>query len=410
LFAGQDNGVWIANPDGSFPTQISEQWLFGFDLHHALSPRGDRLAVVARDDLGYALNEILLPSGESRTLARLLEVTEREEAALTTQKAIAAMMISSYDNVAWQPPDGVRIAVAAATDGPTSDIYLIDTVSDEIQQLTDGPSQAIDPSWSPDGAYLYHVGVSLVPPFGGAIVGFNRIDGAWSVDASSGEIVGQPPIMHPADFGGWLDERHYWMSDRDGRIASVDMVTGQASAVLPDFCPVYEAAQSTRSGAFLLSVLPESECPSGPGVYLWDSAEGEAPTLLDPQRSWGMEWLQESDAFYVYPIGLFSADGSSRSEPPVPDASYEPAVSLAGYEAWEIIQRPADRVVVRAGGGAWREIMEVEVAELLWDPLSGETLVIAARDGTLYAATAPDFVPRVMGDLAGAVDQAIWVP
>jgi hypothetical protein len=410
LFAGQDNGIWIANPDGSFPTQISDQWLFGFDLHHALSPLGERLAVVTRDDQGYALREILLPDGDSRTLARLIDITEDEEAVLTSDKAIAAMMVSGYDNIAWQPPDGRRIAVAAASDGPTSDIYIVDTVSGEVQQLTDGPSQAIDPSWSPDGEYVYHIGVSLVPPFGGAIVGFNRIDGAWSVNASSGEVVGQPPIMHPADFGGWLDERHYWMTDRDGRIASVDVATGEAGAVLPGFCPVHEAAQSSRSGTLLLSVLPESDCPSGPGVYFWDPAEVRQPAPLDPQRSWGMEWLEESDAFYVYPIALFSADGSRRSEPPVLDASYEPAVSIAGYEAWEVIQNTQGRVVVRAGGDAWREILQVDVAELLWDPLSGEALLVAARDGTLYAASAPDFVPRVMGNLGSAIDQAIWVP
>jgi hypothetical protein len=66
--------------------------------------------------------------------------------------------------------------------------------------------------------------------------------------------------------------------------------------------------------------------------------------------------------------------------------------------------------VVRAGQDPWREILEVDVAELLWDPVSGETLLIAARDGTLYAASAPDFIPRAMGHLGGAVDQAIWAP
>ncbi len=83
---------------------------------------------------------------------------------------------------------------------------------------------------------------------------------------------------------------------------------------------------------------------------------------------------------------------------------------MKGYEAWEVIENTQGRVVVRVAGGDWREILQTDVAQLVWDPTSGETLLIAARDGTLYAATAPDFTPRVMGDLGGSVDQAIWVP
>src|SRR3989304_309563 len=72
-----------------------------------------------------------------------------------------------YDAVPWQPPDGRRIAFSAATGGPTSDIYVVDTVGGEVRQLTDGPSQAIFPSWWPDGRYGYHVGASRGPPLGG---------------------------------------------------------------------------------------------------------------------------------------------------------------------------------------------------------------------------------------------------
>ena len=214
LFAGQNIGVWLANPDGSYPTQLSDQWHFGFDLHHALSPRGDRLALVTQNEAGLDLVEITLPDGVSRTLAHLITITP-DELVLnpTSDESVAGMMISQYDTVAWQPPDGRRIAFAGAEGGPTSDIYIVDTTTGEIQQLTDGPSQAIFPSWSPDGRYIYHVGVSLVPPFGGAIVGFNRIDGSWAVRVSDGEIISQPPLVHPSDFLRWLDESHYLALD-----------------------------------------------------------------------------------------------------------------------------------------------------------------------------------------------------
>ena len=411
LFAGQNIGVWLANPDGSFPTQLSAQWHFGFDLHHALSPGGDRLALVTRNETGLDLVEITLPDGATRTLAHLIRITP-DQLTLdpTSEKSIAAMMIGEYDTIAWQPPDGQRIAYAGAEGGPTSDIYIVDTTTGEIRQLTDGPSQAIFPSWSPDGRHIYHVGVSLVPPFGGAIVGFNRIDGSWAVRVSDGEIISQPPLVHPSDFLGWLDESHYLALDWTEELSEVDVGNGDARAPLMAFCPIADAVRSGDNGTLLLSVLPETKCSSGVGVYLWDPKAANEPALLDPERSWGLQWLKESAVFDVYPMALFSPDGSIRRDPPVRDSSYHPALSKRGFEAWEVIENTQGRVVVRVAGGEWREILQTDVAQLMWDPVSGETLLIAAQDGRLYAASAPDFVPRIVADLGGSVDQAIWVP
>jgi hypothetical protein len=48
------------------------------------------------------------------------------------------------------------------------------------------------PNWSPDGQYILHFGVSWVPPFGGEILGANRLDGVWSVEASNGKVITLP--------------------------------------------------------------------------------------------------------------------------------------------------------------------------------------------------------------------------
>ena len=411
LFAGQNIGVWLANPDGSSPVQLSDQWLFGFELLHALSPNRDRLALVTQNEAGFDLEQILLPGGASRTLAHLISITP-DQLALdpTSEKSIAAMMVSQYDTIAWQPPDGHRIAYAGAEDGPTSDIYVVDTTNGEVRRLTSGPSQAILPSWSPDGQYVYHLGVSLVPPFGGAIVGYNRMDGSWAARSSDGEVISQPTLVHPSGFVGWSDATHYLMLDFAGDLSQVDVETGEARAVLVGFCPIADAVRSGNGRAVLLSVPPETKCSSGVGIYHWNPDGTSDPVLLDPERSWGLTWLESSGVFDVYPTALFSPDGAIRREPPVRDSSYHPAVSKIGYEAWEVIQDTLGRVVVRVPGGDWREILQADVAQLVWDPTSGETLLIAGRDGTLYAASAPDFTPRVTGDLGGSVDQAIWVP
>src|SRR4030042_1675504 len=81
---------------------------------------------------------------------------------------------------------------SAAMSGPTADLYLYNTQTKEITQLTDGPSQAVLPVWSPDGQYVLHYGVRWVPPFGGAIGPANQLDGTWAVRLSDGQVITLP--------------------------------------------------------------------------------------------------------------------------------------------------------------------------------------------------------------------------
>jgi hypothetical protein len=114
-------------------------------------------------------------------------------------------------------------------------------------------------------------------------------------------------------------------------------------------------------------------------------------------------------ASFAYPEALFSADGSTRYDPPVYDNSFKAAVSQTGYQAWEVIESPPGRVDVKVPGGDWQKVLEGTVDALIWDPVSGETLLIALREGPLYAASYPDFTPRKMGEMNG-VSQMIWLP
>ena len=65
--------------------------------------------------------------------------------------------------------------------------------------------------------------------------------------------------------------------------------------------------------------------------------------------------------------------------------------------------------MVMIPGGKWQTILNGLVDELIWDPMTGETLLIALDDGSLYAASYPDFIPRLMGNLGGRTSQAIWI-
>ncbi|HET7145060.1 MAG TPA: hypothetical protein VFI68_13660, partial [Anaerolineales bacterium] len=412
-------GIWITNPDGSYPTKISDQNLDRQDLRRAISPNGDRLALVVRNDQGLDLIEVGIPAGETKLIAHLLSVTPEElmNDPLNT-KAFASYAISDfYDNVAWQPGAGQMLAFVGAINAPTSDLYAYDTQTENITQLTNGPSHAIDPNWSPDGKYILHYGVSWVPPFGGAIGGANQLDGAWAVQVSDGKVISLPkPKSITDNFVGWQDDSHYITYDSDDEcfsqnLRSVDVVNGEITEIM-DLSFYYQIVQSPENKALLFAGADGCATSAGEGIFLLP-ADQTTPTRLDDKKAYEVNWLSESGVFQAYPEALFSSDGSIRYDPPVYESSYHPAISKNGYQAWEVIENRQGRVMLKIPGGEWQTILPVLngfVDKLIWDPISGDTLLIALDEGSLYSVSFPDFTPRLIGNLGGGTSQAIWTP
>lgn len=415
LFEGPD-GIWISNPDGSYLTRLANNGIGYADLHRALSPRGDALAYVGLSDEGLTLELLRIPSGKQETLTLLQSITQDE--LLQDQmgdRALAYYTITMYDNVAWQPGDGELIAFVAARDGPSADLYTYDLETGEIMQRTDGPSQAVFPTWSPDGRYLLHFGGSWVPPFGGAILGYNRLDGAWAVRVEDGAIITQPkPKGFHDNFVDWLDDTHYLISNADPdciyrNLHSVE-VAGLQVATVFEPCFFAQARHAPDTGAILLSLRAKlSDSTLGEGTYLLLPSESEPRRVLE-RSAVQLSWLPESGVFNAYPEALISSDGARIHRPPVYDRSYLPAVSKHGHAAWQVIDHQQASVVVHPDGGSLRTIGELAVDAMIWDPETGNRLLIAAQDGTLYAADVPDFIPRVVGNLGARVSQAIWTP
>lgn len=413
VFSGE-SGIWLTDAFGRSPVQL---WVHEnrLDLRRAISSNGDRIALLERTDEGLDLVIVQIPTGEEDRVTQVITLPQwGTNPDLTSPHAFAINAIRDYESVAWQPGDGRLLAFVAAIDGPTADLYLYDTQTKEISRLTDGPSQAVLPIFSPDGRYILHYGVSWVPPFGGAIVGHNQLDGVWAVDVSNGEIITLPkPESVAPHFVGWQDESHYITYDSSEdcgpqNLRSVDVVSGESISIM-NFNFGNYIALSPEKGTLFISSAGECTNSLDEGAYILFPGQDTPQKILEV-RIWGTEWIPESQVFNVYPEALLSPDGETLYYPPVYDHSYNPAISAVGFEAWEVIEDQKSRVEVRVPGGDWQSIFEGRVNELIWDPITGENLLIVQGDGTLYTASYPDFITFKQGDLGRGVNQAVWLP
>ena len=127
-------------------------------------------------------------------------------------------------------------------------------------------------------------------------------------------------------------------------------------------------------------------------------------------KAYEVSWLPESKVFQAYPEALFSSDGNNVYESPIYDASYHPAISKNGYQAWEVIENRIGRIEVKVPEEDWQKIAEgFFVDALIWDPVNGDKLIIASEDGVIYRAQYPNFAMKKMGSIDGYVSEIIWL-
>lgn len=362
IHAGE-HGLWAANPDGAGLTQLVNVRIISppYSIRAALSPDGRHVAFVTAADpstyQGLALNLLTLPEGTVESITPLFkpDVVPFTGDNFGSDTFEAARSIADYDSMAWSP-DGTRLAFIGAQDGPSSDLYVYHLADGRIERLTDGPSQAYGLSWSPDGKYIVHAGVSSF----GTGAGYGLV-GMWAA-AADGSGVKPLQISLGADVKvvGWIANNvflvHGWsVMCGENNLRFYDLLTGAETTLSPGCFGSLAFDPLSRALAFV--AIPD-DANTQPGLYI------VPPESLEPifvtQSAVLVEWSPRFGQFHVYTDG--------------PATAYSPGGSPTPFLAEEINGLP---------GG-------VQIGAKAWLP-DGQTLAFIA-DGGLYVASASDMI------------------
>ncbi len=397
-------GLWTARPDGSNGAlHITGPLIIPGPLAGALSRINGDFAYLTTSNFnrpygnypGLKLNIISL-FGRGQFVSLPLTSPETEPGTEFPSDIIRAMV--ERKSFAWSP-DGRRLAYIGAAQGTSADLYVYSRASREITQLTDGPDQAYDPVWSPDGKWIVHAAAA---GFGtGAGISVTGVYAAHADDSGVATLYPVPQFSGGEDFLGWLNDhtlaaRSWFITCGPSDLRLADLDTPKVEFLL-DGCVSAAAvgagsvlfAQSTDTAMFDQNPKP------GLWIYLSTNSGGTLRQLSKADIR-EIVWAEGSKTFLalasdntlyeVLPTGLIRVLAENQRQIPM--------VSPTGL-FWAM----ADETGVWAGkyGQAMSQIFTGQISpnQILFTP-PDDTLYFLDAAGNLYSARESDWAPALL--------------
>ena len=420
------DSLWAIRANGTELSKVYDGHILAPQDASAMpAPTGGFAAFITGDSRlrGLTLNILTLPRALSLTIPLTApEYGPQEDSSPSDPEMEAARAVVERTSFAWTS-DGNQIAFLGMREGPSSDLYTFamenfwsvnpEQVEAGIKRWTDGPSQAISPSWSPDGRYILHAGVNTL----GTDAGYDMA-GVWAVDTETGTVLDlyTPKESAAETFIGWQDEDtflvHSWSPVcGNERLLSVDIPSGETHMIWEGAFNGVAFVPELGNGALLISVDQYSaHCQGsvGPGLFLLFGPDYPAPLVLLSEEVFLPVWDQVSQLFFarttenVYAFRQDSLDVFSIIQLEAP-APVLPSASRWGERlAWAL----PSGVWVGALDGPPAHIFSSSASLPVWSPES-ETLFFVAQEG-LYVAHSPDFAPQLVGEGVFGIG-AFWV-
>jgi hypothetical protein len=289
--------------------------------------------------------------------------------------------------------------------------------------LTEGPDQAYDPSWSPDGGYIFH---SATGNFGTGAGWFDT--GSWLVSADGKEIIRLP--YYKGD-----DHLVAWLSPSSLLVFSYNQL-------------IYNGLEKDAYYVFNIKSRKVEFERRGPIQRLFfDPISGRLITMeIDPMIETSLQWVYfvfdslysqpvELDREYFQDLGyplamtypghpgsfLVSTDKylleiNATNEIRIVSSKFHdfPTISPSGdYWAWETYSLDGtggvDGVRISSPEGInVRRIFTQPTLDGFWSMDGGYFFFIQYSTGNLFVAKSPDFIPVLIANNIFAPDQ-IWL-
>jgi dipeptidyl aminopeptidase/acylaminoacyl peptidase len=383
-------------------------------LADMVAPSGGRVAYITTSDpeglRGLHLNIYNLAQRKvEKVIALTSAKTDPPAGAMPGDPSVEAVRsITETDSIAWSP-DGRTLAFIGVLDGPSSDLYSYSLDTGKILHLTDGPSQAYGPSWSPDGKYIIQFGVTTF----GTGAGYTMA-GAWAVHSDdSGVISLYIPTSNGERTLGWIDANtvlvYGWnpLCGNNG-LRAVSTQPLKVTTLLPGcFTDVAYDSPSHTIALAISQITSEGPGQNPAGLYilkldgtLVSLASGDMSSVSAPANTgtvWG--YFATADKGYV----AFTTDGVPINIPD--DVTQEVSSPAAGGKTWAWYNGMFSGVP-----GLWigpltgnaQQVFDGGLSAFAWAP-SGSALAFMSSTG-LYFASAPDYRPAFYGDTFSATE------
>lgn len=317
--------------------------------------------------------------------------------------------LAGLGKVAWSP-NGDQLAIIGAMDGPTSDVYLVDTGTWRVRRVSDEATHVIRMSWSPDGRWILHEGANAWSEAAGSPV-------AETTDVSAADGSPLRHVWSGSGIGGWGDGAwpDGWLGDHDAvlhredngcgvcNMLRIDASTGVTSTIVDGMMAENFVVDPDHGIAALAAEVYGSAAGEikAKGVQLVALETGTLRNLHDatcPVAGWGSEnmpfvWLPTILDDTCSPTA-FGLDGHTK-----------PLVAPAGLTLASV--SPAKRWRVLYGEGGWR--LYDDASEPVGDWTAGKVGAVTWRPDEaglfwrsgeqLWYGDLPDGPARVVADV-----------
>lgn len=339
-----DKGPWLVgrskmgfvalNPDGSGRTEVRLAHP-NFIQNSAISSAGWLAQMVEEADGIPRLLITRLPNTESTREIPIMstELAERRDeigdnGGLRKRTDDVYLALNSDGFMApmiWSP-DGRNLAFVAATDGPSADVYVYDTINDEVRRLTRGPNQPRLLGWSGDSKWILHLEIKEINA--GESVLWDTV-ALWAAAADGSQVRKVPGMDEDVYLVNWSKPEQFTVVHRNYgpfnpfQFEVVDLNTGPIATLYRGYVIRWAVDPETETIAFMVY---ENSSRGGDsleqGLYL-ASPSRPTPQLVaytDPEKESDLYfpgdpiWSPELKAFMILTQDAFVALISTSGE------------------------------------------------------------------------------------------------